>query len=52
MFNNQVESLNKIIDIARCICDECPVADGCIPDDCWMWPLKQAIIDFDNEGDE
>ena len=41
--------LRKVADAARKVCQECPVNVGCIPNDCWVWDVKQALAELDKE---
>jgi hypothetical protein len=35
--------LHKVADAARGVCALCPVRDTCVPNDCWVWPIKVAL---------
>ena len=39
----EVEKLRKVANAAKMVCALCPVSDTCIPDDCWVWPIKVAL---------
>ena len=41
--------LRAVVDAARKVCQECPVNIRCIPNDCWVWDVKQALAELDKE---
>ena len=38
--------LQKIADWVDKVCNECPSRINCMPDDCWMWPVHDALVDY------
>lgn len=43
---SELQLLRKIAAAGEKVCKECPVNIGCIPNDCWMWTVKQGIKDY------